>query len=356
VTLGEGEHRRRWRAGIFGALGFLLIGLTLVPGFVSRTPTPVSETPAPAQDHPPAARSEATLGAQDRDTRAPPSLPPASSIIRTQTFDCMITPNEMIDIGSSITGVIESILVERSSSIEAGQVLTRLESSVEEAAVRVAEAQANRTVDLESSRVSLELGKNRLARAQNLYEGNTLSLDIREEIETETTLARLGVVEAKENHKLAQLKLEQARAALERRTIRSPISGFVVERLMAPGEVVDDETILRIAQVDPLRVDVIFPAHLFGSVAPGDELEIMPEAPLDRARHAEVTIVDRIIDAGSGTFGVTLELPNPNHDLPGGLRCQARILQHAGTARPVALATDAPPAVEAMVGLAPHHE
>jgi hypothetical protein len=55
--------------------------------------------------------------------------------------------------------------------------------------------------------------------------------------------------------------------------------------------------------------------------------------------------------------GLSWPLPgNPNHDLPGGLRCQARILQHAGTARPVPLGTDAPAAVEAMVGLAPDHE
>ena len=73
----------------------------------------------------------------------------------------MITPNETIDIGSSITAVIESISVERSSYVEAGQVLTRLESKVEEAAVRVAEAQAGRTVELESTRARLKLGKNR---------------------------------------------------------------------------------------------------------------------------------------------------------------------------------------------------
>jgi RND family efflux transporter MFP subunit len=354
VTLGNGEHSRRWRAGIFGGLGFLLIGVTLLPGLISRTPTPVSDTHAPA-DPPPAARSNAIPDAEQSDTLSPTSSPPVSPI-RMQTFDCMITPNETVDIGSSITGVIESILVERSSPIEVGQVLTRLESSVEEAAVRVAEAQANRTVDLESTRASLELGKNRRARAQNLYEGNTLSLDIREEIETETTLARLSVEEAEENHRLAQLQLEQARAALDRRTIRSPISGFVVERLMAPGEVVDDQTILRIAQVDPLRVDVIFPAHIFGRVAPGDELEITPEAPLDRPRPAKVTIVDRIIDGGSGTFGVTLELPNPNNDLPGGLRCQARLPEHLGTARPVALGEDVPADAEAAIGLASHHD
>ncbi len=122
------------------------------------------------------------------------------------------------------------------------------------------------------------------------------------------------------------LQLEQARASLARRTIRSPISGFVVERLMSPGEVVDEETILTIAEVDPLRVEVILPTHLFGSVAPGESVEIVPEPPLDQPHIAEVAIVDRVLDGASGTFGVRLLLPNPDHDLPGGLRCQARLI------------------------------
>mgnify|MGYP003346780470 CR=1 FL=1 len=36
---------------------------------------------------------------------------------------------------------------------------------------------------------------------------------------------------------------------------------------------------------------------------------------------AEITVVNRIIDSASGTFGVRLEMPNPNHALPAGLPC-----------------------------------
>jgi multidrug efflux pump subunit AcrA (membrane-fusion protein) len=37
-----------------------------------------------------------------------------------------------------------------------------------------------------------------------------------------------------------------------------------------------------------------------------------------------VTVVDRVVDAASGTFGVRLEVPNPNYRLPAGLKCKAR--------------------------------
>jgi len=241
----------------------------------------------------------------------------------------MIAPHETVQIGSAITGLIESIDVERSDYIGTGEVVARLESSVEQAAVKVARARAERTVEIDSTRASHTLGKKRLSRAKDLYQEESLSLDLHDEIETEATLAALGVVEARENHRLAGLQLEQARAALERRTIRSPISGYVVERLMAPGEVVDEQTILRIAQIDPLGVEVILPTQLIGKVSPGDLFEVIPESPHDEPLTAEVDLVDRVVDGASGTFGVRLQLPNPQHLLPGGLRCQARRLPEA---------------------------
>ena len=37
---------------------------------------------------------------------------------------------------------------------------------------------------------------------------------------------------------------------------------------------------------------------------------------------AKVSVIDRVIDAASGTFRVRLELRNPNHAIPAGLRCR----------------------------------
>ena len=212
----------------------------------------------------------------------------------------MIGPSEVIDIGSSITGVIDRILVERSEYVEAGEVLAQLEASVERAAVRVARARAERTVDIDSSAASYDLGEKRRSRALELFDSKALSLDQRQEVEAEATLAALELERAREDHRLASLQLEQAAAALERRTIRSPVAGFVVERMMAPGEVVDEQTILRIAQVHPLRIEAILPSDWFGRVRPGDQAEIVPETPLDQPRAARE--VDQIDDRGCHFF------------------------------------------------------
>ena len=70
----------------------------------------------------------------------------------------------------------------------------------------------------------------------------------------------------------------------------------------------------------------MFPAARFGTVTKGMKAAVIPEFPGDQVHIAAVTIVDRVIDGASGTFGARLELPNPDHAIPGGLHCQVRFL------------------------------
>ncbi len=331
------DRRKRWWTALGGMVAFATLGLVLAPGLSSRLPAPAMEPTSHADR--PGRSGEPQPGAPR--AALPPPAPTASP--NAGDFDCMILPNEMIDVGSAITGVIESVDVERGDYVEAGQVLARLESSVEQAAVRVARARAERKVDLDSSKASLSLGEKRRNRARELFENGSLSLDLREEVETQATIAALEVERARENRRIASLQLEQAVAALELRTIWSPVAGFVIERLMAPGEVVNEETILRIAQVDPLRVEVILPTHLFNRVRAGDRAEILPEPPLDQPRVAEVAIVDQVIDGASGTFGARLLLANPDREVPAGLRCQLSFLDASPPAdSPQSVASAAP--------------
>jgi len=49
---------------------------------------------------------------------------------------------------------------------------------------------------------------------------------------------------------------------------------------------------------------------------------VFPEEPIGGQYTAKVVIVDQVIDAASGTFGIRLELPNRKYKIPAGLRCQ----------------------------------
>ncbi len=146
----------------------------------------------------------------------------------------------------------------------------------------------------------------------------------KDEAETDLALAKAKLQRARKNKKVAKLELKRAEENLKRRTVTSPITGVVVARFKSPGEFVEEEPIVKLAQMDPLRVEVVVPVSAFGSIKPGMRAEITPEA--SGVFNGTVSIVDSVADAASGTFGVRVELPNPDHRLPGGLKCRIRFL------------------------------
>jgi len=83
-----------------------------------------------------------------------------------------------------------------------------------------------------------------------------------------------------------------------------------------------EDAIMQIARINPLYVEVVVPVEVFGKIEKGMRAEVSPEFPASRTYSARVIIVDKVIDAASGTFGVRLKLPNPDYLLPAGLKCK----------------------------------
>ena len=82
--------------------------------------------------------------------------------------------------------------------------------------------------------------------------------------------------------------------------------------LKEPGEHIDFEPVLKLAQLDPLRVEVFAPASLYGKVKAGMTATVLPELGVgDRSYTAQVVLVDQVIDGPSNTFGIRTpwELP-----------------------------------------------
>lgn len=241
-------------------------------------------------------------------------------------FQCLIEPYLSVNVGAAVNGVIEKIHVDRSSVVGKGDKLVELKSALEQVAVRLAGARAEREAEVQASKTSLEFNRRKHSRLEGLHRKKLVPDHQIDEAATEMRLANLQVQQAEKDSEIAKLELLQAREALKLRTVESPINGVVVERFKAPGEFVEDAPILKIVQLDPLRVEVVAPVSVFGRIARGMKAEVFPEVPLDRRLVATVTVVDRVVDAASGTFGVRLELPNADYAVPGGLRCTLRFL------------------------------
>lgn len=243
-------------------------------------------------------------------------------------FEGLIEPNEMVDIGTPVGGVVAHVNVKRSSSVTKGDALVLLDSSVENSVVNRARVLALVEGDLQLQKEKLAFAKRMYTRIQELFESEAISAEKHDQAKTEVTLAQARLQKAHENRELAKLDLQRAKAILNQRTIKSPISGIVVNRFVSPGEFVDSEPLLRIAQMNPLRVEVILPSKMFRKIKAGMKAEVIAESSPDESYDSTVAIVDRIIDPASGTFGVRLELPNPNYRLPSGLKCKVRFFDN----------------------------
>ena len=239
----------------------------------------------------------------------------------SSVFDCVIQPTEYVELSSAVPGIIDSIAVDRSDPVEEGQIVARLQSDVEQAQVELSKQRAGFNGEIESKRAALGFARRNQERNQELYNKKAVPFHVLDEAKTDAILAATELSNAEQNKRMAELELVHAEAQLALRIVRSPISGVVVERMQSPGEYIENKPILRIAQLDPLRVEVIVPVSKFGTITKGMRAEVTPELTRKRKYIAQVTIVDKVVDAASGTFGVRLELPNPGNYIPGGLRC-----------------------------------
>lgn len=238
-------------------------------------------------------------------------------------LDCMVKPEMYIELSSSAPGILEKVWVEKGDHVTKGQVIAQLEASVEIAKAKQARYEATNNSEITNRKAHLEFSLRNRTRSQNIYERGSLSKGEKDKAETEAALAQTELTKALEQKKTAALKLEVANAQLALKTIKSPIDGIVIDRYAMIGESVADKAIMKLAQVNPLRVELVAPTEYFGLIQKGMDVEIRPERPANASFKATVSVVDQLIDPASGSFSVRMALPNPEDKLVGGVNCVA---------------------------------
>ena len=244
-------------------------------------------------------------------------------------FDCLIEPYRTVTVRSPVTGVIDRIYVSRGSLVRRGEPLVRLDSSVEDAAANLALLKSQMRGALEAAEGRLLHAEKKVQRKSDLAASEFASVQDRDDAEEDAAVARADVLTAREARQLAGLEHAYEVAQRDLRLIRSPITGVVTDKAMNVGDLAQPGDsagfILKLAEIDLLRVKVIMPLAYYPRVKTGERVEVTPEKPMQGRYPATVTAVDKVIDAASGTFQVQIDLPNPRDALPAGLRCSVRM-------------------------------
>jgi RND family efflux transporter MFP subunit len=300
-----------WTGLLCAALGAGLAQAgTIVAMAPAAVPAPLRTAAAPAAGHPkPAAASD---------------------------YDCMIEPAQVVEVRSPVVGLLQQVPVRRGQAVRKGDVLVVIESSVEHSQAETASFRAQAQGALMQAEAKVAASREKTRRMNELLAEEFVSAQARDDAAAELAQAEAERQTAEENIELARLQHQEAVDQLNRRVIRSPFDGVVMDQFLYPGALVDagegKKPILKIAQTSPLVVQAILPFKVFPEVHLGDAALVLPEAPFGGEIGTKVKTVDRVIDSAAGTFGVVLELPNAKAQLPGGIRCKLRLALGAGAA------------------------
>lgn len=238
--------------------------------------------------------------------------------------ECIIKAEQIARVGASARGVLARMDVERAQSVTKDQIMAELESSEEDAQVRLARLRVSSDIAVRLAQRRAETAELNAKRLTTLVKRDLVPKAEQEAAILAAQSARLEEEEAMFQLRIAEVQLQSALSARERKRIRAPFDGVVTDTLMAVGELYNEQTpIIVIARVDPLHVEAYLPAARRGDVATGQAADIHLET--GGTVQARVDVIDPVLDAATGTFGVRLILPNPGGAVLAGQSCALRL-------------------------------
>ena len=237
--------------------------------------------------------------------------------------ECLIEPWKMVELGARSTGVLDTMRIDRGDEVEKGQVVATLHSEIEQASLALAKARADSDVliDLAAARADYEDVAS--VRNETLFRRKVISDQQIQEARATHQISKLQVAQAQDEKMIAQLEHRRAEAIADLRVVRSPVAGVVVSTARTEGEYLDNgDHVATIAVIDPLRAEAFLPLDRLPALREGARVKVYPQEPVGGELEGVIDVVDRIVDARSGTIGVRVRVENPEGRTLAGLRCQ----------------------------------
>lgn len=289
---------------------------------------------------------------------APSVLAQSTELGNPVLEDCQLSllPENYIEISADKAGTLEQLAVREGSIVDEGQVIAQIDDIEANMQLRVAEqkrlaalARANDKIEETYARAAAEAAGADYADLQAANSAGIDSVvtptDLRAK-ELEWTRAKLQIEKARKDRELAKfdyyvakVEKEAAEMEIDRRVVKAPFGGQVVELFHKQGEWVDPgEPVLQFARYDVLQCDgnvdlaMYDPRQIEGC-------EVTIEATVGQGRIETATgrivyVEQQVLYDGRYTYRVLAEIPNRNDRgrwaLFPGLRAKMTI--HLGTA------------------------
>jgi len=224
-------------------------------------------------------------------------------------------PNEDVKVSALVAGRVNAVTIAEGDRVKRGQVIVELDREP------LLDQRRQAAAAVEQGRAQVENARLNLQRNQQLFERGIA--------------AGKEVEDARAQSAAAQSALEQATAALntaernlERASIRSPIDGQIVKRMVSVGEQVDGtaaQPVAEIANLSHVELAANVPSEQLARIKVGQTASLTTDAFADRAFPGTVIAIGPAVDVATNAGLVRMRLQNADHALKVGMFAEARI-------------------------------
>jgi len=242
------------------------------------------------------------------------------SITRVVSATGTLQPLVSANVGSTVSGPVQSVSVDFNSQVRAGQELARLDPTPFQQ--RIVQAQAQ----LAQAQAQAAVANSDYQRYQLLQQRGFASEQLMLQQRAARDTARAAVASA-------SAQVASARTDLDRSIIRSPIDGVVVDRQVNVGQPVASSlqaaTLFTIAQdLSRLQANITVDEADIGEVQEGQPVRFTVDAFPDREFEGRVSQVRQqgVAESGVVSYTVVVEADNPGRILLPGMTANAEIV------------------------------
>ena len=247
-------------------------------------------------------------------------------IFREVAFDAEMRPYKEIELHARATGYLDKMLVDAGDVVKEGQLIASLDVPELRFDLQNAEASERRAkAEMEKASAAYENTHLELVRLDSAAKAqpNLIAKQDLDSARLRDQSARAALNSAKEEQNVCAASKNRFQTMLDYTQITAPFAGVITRRYSDPGSLIQAGTntgsvpLVRLSQVDLLRVAFPVSVSYVAKVKVGDEVEIRIPAQ-DKKITAKISRVSQKVETSTRTMEAQIDLPNPDNSLTAG--------------------------------------
>jgi len=248
----------------------------------------------------------------------------------------IVVAGRSIDLTPPHAGLISNVSVAEMQSVQAGDLLVRLDDRLASASLAAALAVSQRTASLRRASLNVKLASKYAQRIREMFDRHAASGHELDEAEGRLEESKLAMSQAEEDQREAQTRVDIERERLRSHQLRAPFAGTVMRVSAETGAVATpNDPLLRLVDLRKLRVALYVPVALYGQLRVGATYELAANSPAPSRIPAVLVAQEPVVDAATNTFRCIFEIENSDLGLPSGFAvrlCRPRLIPQQGEA------------------------